>query len=78
MNTAFLLMFFVAGMGNDQEAPSSEEMKICTMDVKECPDGSFVSRDPENNCKFKECESGLKPAVCGQEPDCEEGSKPKE
>lgn len=27
----------------------------CTADVKECPDGSFVARDPERNCEFKEC-----------------------
>lgn len=27
----------------------------CTDDVFECPDGSFVSRDPENDCKFEEC-----------------------
>eukprot|EP01104_Vermistella_antarctica_P009007 TRINITY_DN22_c0_g1_i3.p1 TRINITY_DN22_c0_g1~~TRINITY_DN22_c0_g1_i3.p1 ORF type:complete len:383 (-),score=54.50 TRINITY_DN22_c0_g1_i3:45-1193(-) len=27
----------------------------CTDDVKECEDGSFVSRDPDNNCKFKPC-----------------------
>ena len=28
---------------------------ICTQDVMECEDGSFVSRDPLNNCKFEEC-----------------------
>ena len=29
---------------------------ICPMDVEECPDGSFVSRDPCNDCQFEECE----------------------
>ena len=29
---------------------------ICPMDVEECDDGSFVSRDPCNDCQFEECE----------------------
>jgi hypothetical protein len=29
---------------------------VCTDDVFACPDGSFVSRDPTNDCKFPECE----------------------
>jgi hypothetical protein len=28
---------------------------FCTADVFECPDGSYVSRDPENNCAFPPC-----------------------
>lgn len=28
---------------------------VCTADVSECPDGSFVGRDSENNCAFKPC-----------------------
>lgn len=27
----------------------------CAQDAKQCPDGSYVSRDPSNNCNFKEC-----------------------
>ncbi|OGH06114.1 MAG: hypothetical protein A2W22_04370 [Candidatus Levybacteria bacterium RBG_16_35_11] len=27
----------------------------CTADVKQCPDGSYVSRDPANNCEFSPC-----------------------
>ena len=29
--------------------------KICTRDAKRCPDGSFVGRDPYNNCKWYDC-----------------------
>ena len=36
------------------ESNESEEI-FCTMDAKECPDGSFVGRDPENNCEFNPC-----------------------
>ena len=31
------------------------EPVFCTADVKECRDGSFVPRDPENGCAFKPC-----------------------
>ena len=27
----------------------------CLADVKECPDGSFVSRDENNDCEFEPC-----------------------
>ncbi len=29
--------------------------KVCAQDVQECPDGSFVGRDPAKNCQFKPC-----------------------
>lgn len=29
----------------------------CTMELKQCPDGSFVGRDSNNNCEFGECSS---------------------
>jgi hypothetical protein len=31
--------------------------KRCNADVRECNDGSFVERDPRNNCKFLMCPS---------------------
>ena len=36
---------------------TNEELEqiVCTADVYECPDGSFVGRDSLNNCEFKEC-----------------------
>lgn len=33
----------------------NQEAKFCSQDVKECFDGSFVKRDPENNCEFNKC-----------------------
>ncbi len=38
--------------------PSSEPKAACLADVKQCPDGSYVARDPNNNCAFKPCPSG--------------------
>lgn len=29
--------------------------QVCTADVKECADGSYVSRNPKNNCEFDPC-----------------------
>ncbi|MBS3088966.1 PepSY domain-containing protein [Candidatus Pacearchaeota archaeon] len=29
--------------------------KVCAQDTKRCPDGSYVSRNSEENCKFDEC-----------------------
>ena len=33
---------------------------VCTADVQQCPDGSYVSRDPANNCNFKPCPTVVK------------------
>jgi len=30
---------------------------VCAADVKQCPDGSFVSRDPDDGCEFRPCPS---------------------
>ncbi len=27
----------------------------CTMEAKQCPDGSYVGRDPAMNCQFRPC-----------------------
>ena len=35
--------------------PMPEDAGSCAADVKQCPDGSFVSRDPDNACAFKPC-----------------------
>ena len=34
---------------------SEDEPVYCTMDVKMCSDGSYVGRDPGNNCEFYDC-----------------------
>lgn len=35
---------------------SSDEVFFCLDEVKRCPDGSFVGRDPDNECEFFPCE----------------------
>jgi len=50
----------------DYDSWPSQCPKACTKDVSPCWDGSFVSRDPDNNCEFKSC-----PAI--PEPDCSGG-----
>jgi hypothetical protein len=36
-------------------AKKANEPKACTMEAKECPDGSYVGRDSGNNCEFSPC-----------------------
>lgn len=43
--------------GIENENESEDEIVFCTMDAKMCPDGSYVGRDPENNCEFYDCPS---------------------
>jgi len=33
----------------------NEEEIVCTADAKECPDGSYVGRNPDLNCEFNPC-----------------------
>ena len=37
-----------------QESSQEEEI-VCAQDVKKCPSGEFVSRDPLKNCDFSSC-----------------------
>jgi len=54
ISTSFIFLY--------QNNPSNEENNLedgvaCSQDVKQCPDGSFVSRDSNNNCEFFPCHS---------------------
>ena len=53
-----LFLIFALTISCSQTEFTKEELEqiVCTADVYECPDGSFVGRDPMNNCEFKECE----------------------
>ncbi|MCL5059745.1 MAG: hypothetical protein M1449_04030 [Candidatus Thermoplasmatota archaeon] len=35
--------------------PMPEEGIVCAADVGECPDGSFISRNPVKGCAFDAC-----------------------
>jgi len=34
---------------------------VCPADVRQCPDGRFVSRNPANGCAFDACPGASKP-----------------
>ena len=57
------LFAIVSLTGCKQDLPRPVDIKkqlettMCTTEVKECNDGSFVSRDPEHSCSFKDCPS---------------------
>jgi len=44
----------------------NNDVVICTMEVFECSDGSYLSRNPELNCDFPECLTSL----CNSDADC--------
>jgi hypothetical protein len=35
--------------------------RFCTADVQACPDGSFVSRNPDKGCAFNACPGTVTP-----------------
>ena len=35
--------------------PMPDDPIVCTADVKQCPDGSTVSRNPARGCAFEPC-----------------------
>jgi hypothetical protein len=44
-----------AGATTTTTSTSTSTTLACTDDVMQCPDGSYVSRDPLNNCQFYPC-----------------------
>ena len=41
--------------------PLPEEPLVCPAEVRQCPDGSFVSRNPARDCEFDACPGAGKP-----------------
>jgi hypothetical protein len=50
----FVVAVFLVGCA-DSPPEEGPEPKLCSADVLVCPDGSYVARDPDNNCAFKPC-----------------------
>jgi hypothetical protein len=58
-----------SGAGNTHQAlppappppPMPEAGGACAADVKQCPDGSFVSRNPAKDCAFDSCPAATTP-----------------
>jgi hypothetical protein len=38
--------------------PMPDEPLVCPAEVRQCPDGSFVSRNPARDCEFDACPAG--------------------
>lgn len=41
--------------GDANVAESSSSEGVCTTEARACPDGTFVGRNPQNNCEFDPC-----------------------
>jgi len=55
---AVVVLLAVAGGYFYINSPDSGDGVVCAADVQECSDGSFVSRNPNNNCEFFTCSAG--------------------
>lgn len=55
-----------AGMPPANNQPATREQVFCPQDVRQCPDGSWVGRDPDNNCRFRPCPDGKLPGNISQ------------
>lgn len=53
-----ILIGVLANQTNRNQQASLPGQVACTMDAAVCPDGSFVGRDPNRNCKFERCPDG--------------------
>ena len=41
--------------------PLDESARFCAADVQTCPDGSYVSRNPDKGCAFNACPGPVTP-----------------
>lgn len=48
-------------VGAEEDVSSETVQDMCPMDVKECPDGSWVNRNAKKDCKFDKCKKAPKP-----------------
>lgn len=51
---ACVMSLLLVACVSDKSPSASDDMVMCTMDAKQCPDGSWVSRVPPK-CKFAPC-----------------------
>ncbi|MBD3209223.1 hypothetical protein GF367_02285 [Candidatus Woesearchaeota archaeon] len=53
----FVVLLLLVGCDDFKpaEKPDLDNVTLCSAEVMVCPDGSYVSRDPEHNCDFKPC-----------------------
>lgn len=76
INTIWLLVglfsasIFLTACDDGQRLPSRQVSEVvCPADVQVCPDGSTVSRNPEDACNFyscdASCEGGCSPDFSG-------------
>jgi len=54
-NLLLIIIFLVACSTNTKNSSLSNHLKMCTQEAKQCPDGSYVTRDSTINCNFKKC-----------------------
>ena len=64
------LTLLLTACDDSKRLPKRSGDIVCTDDVKACPDGSYVSRNPDNNCEFDACDSGEMSQDCHSDSGC--------
>lgn len=80
---AWLCVFLVACLEQQDEQQKDQteavedslQIKACSKELKLCPDGSGVSRSPENNCEFDACPENTSKVSQGKEVLCTQDVK---
>ena len=49
---------FLVACDDGKRLPKRSSGVVCPSDVHMCPDGNYVSRNPDNSCEFDSCSSG--------------------
>ena len=63
MEKIIILLFvsssFLVACDDGKRLPKRDNAGVaCTEDMKVCPNGDYVARNPDNNCQFDPCSSG--------------------
>ncbi len=56
---AVILALIIIGVGYFVVYELSLDKSDCSNDAVLCPDGTYVSRDPKNNCIYRPCPSQI-------------------
>jgi len=65
-----LITVALSACNGDKQLPKRSTDVICTADVNVCPDGHYVTRNPQNDCEFDACNLGKMVQECSINQGC--------
>ena len=62
---------FLVACDDSKRLPKRDHGGVaCTEDLRVCPNGDYVARNPENNCEFDSCSMDEMSSSCGSNEGC--------